>query len=218
MKSPASILLVDDHAMLRRMLAHRLGEEVDLRVVGSVSNAEAAITEAARLKPDIILMDIEMPGLTCFEAVRTIQVCSPESRVIFLSAFFHDRYIEQALAVRAWGYIVKSESEDVVVAAIRRVVSDLPYYSPEVQARLVIEGGAAKLTHASTSRASTLSDRELEVLRYLVRGMARKEIARTMHISGHTVNRHITNLMDKIGIRDRLELARYAIREGLAEA
>jgi len=215
---PISILVVDDHAMVRRMLTRRLDEETDMRVVASAGNASEAIVEAASLKPDIILMDIDMPGISCFQAVREIQICSPESRMIFLSAFFHDRHIEQAVAARAWGYIVKNESDEAVVAAIRAAVSGVPHYSPEVQARLVVEDGVARVTASPSSRASTLSDREKVVLRYLVRGMARKEIARAMQISTHTVNRHVANLMDKIGIHDRLELARYAIREGLEGA
>lgn len=218
MKKPASILLVDDHAMLRRMLGQRLDLEADLRVVAGVNNAGEAITEATRLKPDIIIMDIEMPGTTCFEAVRTIQACSPESRVIFLSAFSHDRYIEQAIAVRAWGYIVKSESEEVVIAAIRRVVSGLPYYSPEVEARLVVEDGAPRLTRTRAARSSALSERELGVLRYLARGLSQKEVAAAASVSIHTVHRHVTSIMKKLDIHNRADLVRYAIREGFVDA
>jgi len=215
---PISILIADDHSMVRRLLGGRLEAETDMTVVAAVNNADEATTEAIRLNPDIILMDIDMPGLSCFEAARTIREHSPRSRIIFLSAFFNDRYIEQAIAVQAWGYITKNEPEDSVLEAIRKVSGGIAYFSPEVKARIVVDSQGAKLASKGRSRASTLTEREMEVLRYLARGMAKKEIARIMHISVNTVNRHTTTLMAKLDIHDRVELARYAIREGLADA
>ncbi len=218
MTGTISIVLADDHAMVRGMLGKRLEGELDMTVVAAVGNADEAITEAFRLKPDIVLMDIEMPGLNCFEAARMIRAQRPDTRIIFLSAFFHDRYIEQAMDVQAWGYITKSEPEDSVIKAIRKVSAGVAYFSPEVQARIVVDSRGARFARLGRSRVSTLTDREMEVLRYLARGMAKKQIARTMHISVNTVNRHTTSLMTKLNIHDRVELARYAIREGLAEA
>lgn len=105
-----------------------------------------------------------------------------------------------------------------MIKAIRKVAAGLAYFSPQIQARIVVDSAGARLTHPQRSRVSTLTHRELEVLRYIARGMAKKEIARTMHISANTVSRHTTNLMTKLDIHDRVELARYAIREGLADA
>ena len=204
--------------MVRRLLGGRLGAEPDMTVAASVSNADEAIAEAIRLQPDIILMDIDMPGTSCFEAAGTIRRQLPDTRIIFLSAFFHDRYIEQAMAVQAWGYITKNEPEGSVLEAIRKVSAGVAYFSPEVKARIVVDSQGARLAYQGRSRVSILTKREMEVLRYLARGMAKKEIAHTMHISANTVNRHTTGLMAKLDIHDRVELARYAIREGLAEA
>jgi len=204
--------------MVRRLLGGRLEAEPDMTVAASVGNADEAIAEAIRLQPDIILMDIDMPGPSCFEAAGTIRRQLPDTRIIFLSAFFHDRYIEQAMAVQAWGYITKNEPEGSVLEAIRKVSAGVAYFSPEVKARIVVDSQGARLASRARSRVSTLTERETEVLRYLARGMAKKEIARTMHISVNTVNRHATSLMSKLDIHDRVELARYAIREGLAEA
>jgi len=215
---PLVILIADDHAMVRGMLKRRLDAEPDMTVAAAVSNADEAVTAVLRLNPDILLMDIEMPGSDSFGVARTIRERCPDTRIIFLSAFFHDRYIEQALAVQAWGYVTKSEPEDSVIRAIRKVAAGLAYFSPQIQARIVVDSAGARLTHPRRSRVSTLTHRELEVLRYIARGMAKKEIARTMHISANTVNRHTTNLMTKLDIHDRVELARYAIREGLADA
>jgi DNA-binding NarL/FixJ family response regulator len=156
--------------------------------------------------------------MLCFDAAKTIGTQCPHTRIVFLSAFFHDRYIEQAMAVQAWGYITKGEPEEAVVKAIHNVSAGVACFSPEVQRRIVVDAQGARLARKKQSRASTLSERELEVLRYLARGMTKKGIARTMHLSVNTVNRHTTNIMTKLDIHDRVELARFAIREGLAEA
>lgn len=218
MTKTISILLADDHAMLCGALARTLADEPDLEVVASVNTTDDAVHESARLQPDVVLLDIDMPGMVCFDAARRIQKLSPDSRVVFLSGFFHDRYIEQAIAVQAWGYIIKTESEVVVAEVVRNVVAGQTYFSPEVQSRLIIEGGVPRPARTRSSRASSLTEREIEVLRCVARGLSEKEIARTMHISPHTVHRHTTSIKNKLDIHNRVELARYAIREGLSEA
>ncbi len=218
MNRPISLLLVDDHALVREMLGDLLEREPGLSVVGTVSNADEAVARAILLKPSIILMDIDMPGLLCFDAAGTIQIQCPGTRIIFLSAFIHDRYIEQALAVKAAGYVTKSEPPDSIIRAIRAVAGGGSYFSPEVQARIVVNSDGARLATDQRSRTSTLSPRELEVLRYIARGLSQKEIAGIMYLSTKTVHSHCTNLMTKLDIHDRVELARFAFREGLAEA
>lgn len=218
MTKPISILLVDDHTLVRELLEDRLAGEPGMRVVGTVDNADAAVAEAIRHKPDIVLMDIDMPGLSCFEAARSLQRHCPETCIIFLSAFFQDCYIEQALAVEAAGYLTKSEAPESVIAAIRAAAAGKSYFSPEVQSRIVVGSNDTRLMEPRRSRASTLSNRELEVLRYLARGMSKKEIAKTIHVSVKTVERHCCNLMDRLDIHDRVALSRFAIHEGLAKA
>jgi DNA-binding NarL/FixJ family response regulator len=218
MNAPISILVVDDHVLVSRMLRDRLEMEPDMKVVGVVGNADDAVREALEHKPDVVLMDIDMPGLLCFDAARTIGARCPNTCILFLSAFFHDRYIDQALEVGACGYITKGEPPDTVVTAIRSAISGAAYFSPEVQSRIVIDERGAKLRDSGRSRLSTLTPREIEVLRYVARGMPNKEIGQTMHISVKTVDRHVVNLMAKLDIHSRVELTRMAIREGLAEA
>ena len=213
-----SILIVDDHALVRNMLAECVAASTDFRVAGVAGDAETAIHEAIRLRPDIVIMDIDMPGTVCFDAVRTIRARCPDTRVLFLSAFFHDRYIEQALAVEASGYVTKNEPPEVLLKAIRAVAAGESYYSPEVLARVVVTSEGVSLPESRRSRTHTLTERELEILRYLVRGLAKKEIAELMHISVNTVNRHSDSIMAKLDIHDRVQLACFAIREGLAEA
>ena len=218
MNRRVSLLLVDDHALMREMLGDRLQSEPDMVVVANVDNADRAVTEALKLKPDIILMDIDMPGMVCFDAARTIQDQCPNTRIIFLSAFFHDRYIEQALAVEAAGYLTKGEPPDAIISAIRDVASGRSHYSPQIRERIVVDTDGTRLAQKKRSRVSILTPREIEVLRYIARGMTEKGIAEIMHLSPKTVHCHTANLMKKLNIHGRVELARFAIREGLAEA
>lgn len=215
---PITILLADDHALVRSTLAAALGNASGLKVLGTTCDADSAVTECVRLKPQIVVLDIDMPGILSFEATRVIRQRCPDTRVLFLSAFYHDRYIEQALAVEASGYVTKNEPPEVLIDAIRAAASGASYYSPEVMSRIVVTSSGATLQADRRSRASTLTAREVEVLRYLARGLAKKEISRLMHISLNTVNRHSDSIMSKLDIHDRVQLACFAIREGLAEA
>ena len=218
MSERISVIVADDHGLVRDMLRERLSREPDIAVLGTASTADEAVALAVRLAPDIVVMDIDMPGRLCFDAARAIGARCPKTRVIFLSAFFQDRYIDQALAVQAYGYVVKTESPDAIVRAIRGVAAGSSYFSPEVQARIVVDRSGPRLAGEQRSRTSLLTPREIEVLRFLARGLSKQEIGRAMHISPGTVHRHTANLMDKLEIHDRVELTRYAIREGLAEA
>jgi DNA-binding NarL/FixJ family response regulator len=212
------VILADDHLLLRDMLAERLNALPDMRVVAACGNADEALVEARRHRPDVVILDIDMPGKLVFEAARAMRTELPDTRVLFLSAFFNDRFIEQALEVKAAGYLTKGEAPESVAQAIRKVHAGQVCFSPEVKRRIVIESDGVRLSSAPSTRIATLSNRELEVLRYLARAMSRKEIAQVMALSLHTVDRHTTNLMNKLDIHDRTRLCRFAIREGLAEA
>ncbi|MFI4860024.1 MAG: LuxR C-terminal-related transcriptional regulator [Phycisphaerales bacterium JB063] len=214
-----TILLADDHEMLMDSLADRLDKEPDLRVVGRVTDASLAVEAANRLEPTVVLLDIDMPGKVSFDAAREIIASHPDTRVIFLSAFFSDRYIEDALRSGCSGYVTKDESADRVVDAVRQAANDGAYYSPKVRDRLVVDPEKG-LTHedAGPTKSSTLTPREVEILRYIAQGMTKKEVAQQIHRSVSTVDKHVENVMRKLNIHDRVELARYAIREGLSEA
>lgn len=219
MSSTCKVLLVDDHAMFNEALGEHLARDPRFNVVGTVGNAEAAIEKALVCNPDVIVMDIDMPGLISFEAARTIDSLVSDARIIFLSAFTHDRYIEQALAVKARGYVTKGEKLERIVEAIRAVANGGTFFSKEVRERLTVESNGVRLAQKTFgTRVSELSDREVQVLRYIATGMSKKEIAKVMHISVKTVENHSTNLMGKLNIHDRVKLARFAIREGVAEA
>jgi len=213
-----TVLLADDHTLVLRMLGDRLAGEPGIQVVGCVGCAADAVAEAERLRPDVVILDIDMPGVTSFEAARTIRAGLPDTRLIFLSTFFNDAYIDQALAVEATAYLTKSEPPETVIQAIRGVMAGQRHFSPEVEARIVVDRGGVRLAGRGRSRASTLSNRELEILRYVARGLSQKEIAGLTSRSSKTVHKHCNNIMAKLDIHDRVELTRFAIREGLAEA
>lgn len=217
MEEPITIVLADDHALLRNMLASKLNAEPDMKVVASVADARSAALEAARHRPRIVVTDIDMPGVQCFAAARQIRIDSPNTRIIFLSAFLYDRYIHQALEVEAWGYLTKNEPPDEVVKAVRDVARSVTFFSPEVRSRIIFDSKGPRLAEARSSRASSLTAREVEVLQYLAQGLSKKEISSLMFVSAKTVDNHVTHIMNKLDIHDRVELTRFAIREGISE-
>lgn len=212
------ILLVDDHELVRTAIAGAIARLVGFEVVGQAASADEAMALALDLRPDLVLMDVDMPGVICFEAVARLRARMPELRVIFLSAYFHDHHIEGALRVGARGYVVKGGPLEVLFDALRAVSEGGEYYSREVRERLAFDGERPRLAEKTETRASTLSPREVDVLRYVARGLSKKEIARTMGLSVKTIEHHSASVMRKLDIHDRVELTRFAIREGLAEA
>ncbi len=209
------VLVVDDHAMVLSAIAGVIESTDDMEVVGACADADEAIAVALRERPDVLLMDIDMPGISSFDAARTIQSHLPAVRVVFLTAYPHDRYIEQAIALEASGFLTKNETPEAMLNGLREVARGHSCFSVEVESRLILDGGGARLASARGTRRSTLSIRELEVLRYIASGMTKKEIAGVMHLAVKTVDNHSTNLMSKLDIHDRVELTKYAIREGL---
>jgi DNA-binding NarL/FixJ family response regulator len=218
LQAPIRIVIADDHRVVRESIIEMLNAEPDFEVVGSGSDAEQALEIIQDTEPDIALFDIDMPGLTCFDAIRRLRRRQPRCKVVFLSAFFHDHYIQQAIALEARGYVTKCEPYKNLAQAIRQAAADRVYFSPEVRMRILADTAGAKLSHRSKTRLASLSPREVDVLRLLARGDTKKEIGRLLHISVKTVEGHTQSLMKKLDIHDRVALARYAIREGLAEA
>jgi DNA-binding NarL/FixJ family response regulator len=212
-----TVVLADDHALVRDMLSERLSRE-GMEVVALASSGDRAVELASSDPPDVVVLDIDMPGRSAFEAARQVLRVSPSTRVIFLSAFVHDRYVEQALEVGASGYLTKADPPQAIVDAIRRVNEGGTCFSPEVLDRMVIDRDGARLADGSSSRLGLLTDREREVLGYVAKGLSQRQIARLAGISVKTVQHHITSVMDKLEIHDRVELARFAIREGVVEA
>ena len=216
--APVTVMLADDHQLVGDALCALLASDESCRVVGTVTSAAEAVEMVSRLHPDVLLMDVSMPGLSSFEAARKILAAQPQMKVIFLSGFMNDEYIEEALAVGASGYLLKSEPRDRILSAIHEAHAGQTCFSDEVRSRIVNDGGERHIATKGKVRASQLTAREREVLEYIAKGLSTKEIASLLHVSARTVDNHRTHLMNKLDIHDRVDLARFAIREGIAEA
>jgi DNA-binding NarL/FixJ family response regulator len=217
--TPTRVLCVDDHAFVVEGLRSRLALESDLEWVGRLASAEHLVPEVQRTSPNIVLLDIEMPGPDPFGAMEDLHRQSPDVRVIMLSAYVRDHYIDAAVKAGAWGYLSKSDSPDTIIEAIRKVARGEFAFGPEVVDRCrLVKGQRGKRSAAPTSRLEALTAREQEILRMIGKGMSRGEIAQAIFRSPKTVDAHRTSIMEKLDIHDRVELARYAIREGLVEA
>ncbi len=213
-----TVVLADDHTLLRRAFAQMLMKTTSVVVCADVATTDEAIDACIRFLPTVVVLDIDIQGVDPFEAARIIRTRSPRTNVLFLSAFTQDRFIEAALDVGALGYITKSEPPEIAIEAILTVAEGKVYFSQKVQSRIVICADGARLKVESATRASTLTIRELEVLRYIAKGMSKKDVARLMHLSIKTIENHTANIMRRLDIHDRVELARFAIRERIVEA
>lgn len=211
------ILIVDDHRLYREGLRMQLESESDFAVVGEAGDAEQGLSLALELQPAIVLMDIAMPGVSCFESMRRIHESLPNTRVIVLSGHKHDEQIGQALQAKAWGYAIKEEGFVQVRGAIRDVMAGKLSYAPQVLDRIRTEEGELRLEGPSDTLLNSLTPRERELLVLLGQGYSLKEAGQALHVSYKTVDKHKANLMKKLNIHDRVELARYAIREKLVE-
>jgi DNA-binding NarL/FixJ family response regulator len=215
---PIPVFIVDDHQIVSDLLGERLSKTGDFEVVGHARDAESAIGAVLEHpQTQILLMDIKMPGMDCFEATRELMRRLPELAVVFLSGEAHDCDIEQALSVGARGYLMKDADFGKLHEALLEIARGGESFSEKVVARLARDERGRPIFNGTT-KFSGLTPRELEVLKVLARGHSKKEVAQMLSISVKTVEHHTSSLMDKLEIHDRVELARYAIREGLADA
>lgn len=219
---PIRVLCVDDHAFLVEGLRARLSMSNDMEFVGRLASAEDLVEECKRAVPDIVLMDIEMPGPDPFEAVEDLRRQMPPVRVIFLSAYVRDHYIDAAVNAGAWGYLCKDDEPEAIIRAIRDVAGGAFVFGPNVMGRCSVKKPAARngagASPQPSSKMKTLTAREQQILRMIGKGMSRAEIAKALHRSPKTVDAHRAAIMEKMDIHDRVELALYAVREGLVEA
>jgi two-component system response regulator NreC len=207
------VLVVDDHAVVRTGLRRVLDAEPDIETVGEAPNAERAVFEAMAHKPDVVLMDVVMPGKSGIEIIPTLQQNAPQAKVLVLSMQDDPRYLREAFAAGASGYVLKEAADTEVVDAVRAVAAGERYVHPVLGARLV-EAEAAERRRADED---PLSEREREVLRLLALGHTNQEIAKLLYISVRTAETHRAHVMQKLRLSSRAELVRYALSEGLLE-
>ena len=207
------VLIVDDHAVLRSGLHLLLDAQSDIEVVGEAGDVKEAVFETRDKKPDVVLMDVVMPGQTGIEGVPLVLKEAPEAKVLVLSMQDDPRYVHEAFAAGAAGYILKEAVDAEVVGAIQRVASGDHYVHPALGARLIAAEAEAK----AREEADPLSDREREVMRLLALGHTNQEIAKMLYISVRTAETHRAHIMQKLRLSTRAELVRYAIDQGLLE-
>jgi two-component system, NarL family, response regulator NreC len=207
------ILLTDDHTLFRQGLRTLLAAEPDIEIVGEASNASDAITFAQELRPDVVLMDVGMSGLSSFEATRQIRKQRAETRVIFLSMYDDEDYLSESVEIGASGYILKESPADQLVSAIREVHRGGNYLSPRLLARLVDDFRVQNRSSLRQPRFGTLTKREREIMKLLAEGKSVKEAATEFNLSVKTVEAHKFNLMRKLDIHNKAQLVQYAIQK-----
>ena len=207
------VLIVDDHAVVRAGLRRLLDAEPDIETVGEAPNADRAVFEALESRPDVVLMDLVMPEKSGIEGMPAVLQAVPEARVLVLSMQDDPRYVREAFAQGASGYVLKEAADTEVVEAVRQVAGGQRYLHPALGARLLESEARQRDEEAS----DPLSEREREVLRLLALGHTNQEIAKMLFISVRTAETHRAHIMQKLRLGTRAELVRYAIDQGLLD-
>jgi DNA-binding NarL/FixJ family response regulator len=200
-----SVLLVDDHSLVRRGFRRMLEDEPDIRVVGEASDGEEAVKLARSLKPEVIVMDCALPGMNGLQATRKILQSLPQTLILMLSMHTEETWVRQAVDAGARGYVLKNAMDLELSSAIRRMV----------KGETVLDGQLSKQQVLKGERNAGLTPREVEILQLICDGKSNKEIASQLELSANTVAVHRANIMDALGIHKTAELVVYAIRNGL---
>lgn len=214
------VLLVDDHALVRQGLAMFIEMQPDMEVAGEGSNGIEAVEMAVTVAPDVILLDLVMPGMNGVEATRRILESNPGAHILILTSFGDDDQVFPAIRAGAQGYLLKDIQPTDLVKAIRETAQGKAQLHPDIARRLMEAVSSDQLPHSSklTTRPKDLeglTERELEVLEQIARGLTNREIAEKMVISEKTVKTHVSNLLDKLGLEDRTRAAIWALKHGL---
>jgi DNA-binding NarL/FixJ family response regulator len=214
--NPTRILLADDHALVRRGVRLILDQEDDLTVIAEAADGAEAVELARADPPDLAILDIAMPRTTGLQAAREMVRRQPGLRILFLTMYDNEQYFFEALRVGAAGYVLKSVADRDLVEACHAAMRDEPFLYPGAVTALVRDY-LERARDGAGIPARAVTDREEEVLKLVAEGHSTREIAELLFISAKTVERHRSNIFAKLGLRDRLELTRYAIRAGLIE-
>ena len=213
-----SVLIVDDHQMMRDALVNILERHKDIKVIGQASDGRDGAEKAATLKPDVVTLDVAMPNLNGLDAARSIRRRSAATRILMVTAYEDDLYIQHALEAGVDGFVSKKQAAETLATAVREVAKGLKAFSPEVKRRMAQyekTDGGRKLMRRKTD---TLTERETEVLQLIAEGNANKQTADKLGISIKTVEKHRQSAMNKLHIHDTAGLTRYAIAAGLVES
>ena len=210
------VLLVEDHVVVRQGIKALLSDEPDIEIVGEADNGRDALTLVAQLQPDIVLMDISMPGLNGIEATRQIRQQFDLIKVVILSMYASEEYVFQVLRAGASGYVLKQSDSSEVLTAIRAAVAGGSFLSPSISRTVIDDYVQRAESRGQGNDLDLLTSREREVLQLLAEGASNREIAEQLSISIKTVETHRSNMMNKLDVKNKTELVRYAIRKGWA--
>jgi len=214
-----SVLLADDQELVREGLRMMLEAEGDISVVGEAGNGKEALAEARRLDPDVVLMDVRMPELDGIEATRRLVEAGARARILVLTTFDLDEYVYQAMKAGASGFLLKDARREQLAGAVRTVAHGDSLLAPSITRRLIEDFCSRPLPGAGLPEvAADLSQRELEVLRLLARGLSNAEIAHELYVSETTVKSHVARVLMKLGLRDRVQVVVLAYESGLIRA
>ena len=205
MQKKITVLLVDDHSLVRRGFRRMLDDEPDMEVVGEAGDGEESVKLAKQLRPRVVVMDCALPGMNGLDATRQIVEENPETAVLMLSMHSESTWVRQAIEAGAKGYVLKNAMDLELGAAIRKIAAGETVFDPKVEQKTALRG----------ERSAALTQRELEVLQMIVDGKSNKEIANALDLSANTVAVHRANIMNTLGIHKTAELVVYAIRTGL---
>jgi two-component system NarL family response regulator len=218
---PIRVLIVDDHALFRRGLQMVLAEEADIEVVGEASDGAEAVEKAGQALPDVVLMDIRMPRSSGIEACRAMKELSPSAKIVMLTISDEEEDLFEAIRAGAMGYLLKDIPYDEVADVVRAVHGGQSLINPSMAAKLLAEFAAMATRDGSEPAeqvpAPRLTDREIEVLKLVARGMNNRDIAKELFISENTVKNHVRNILEKLQIHSRMEAVMIAVRENLIE-
>jgi len=209
------VLIVDDQALVRAGFRMILEAQPDLEVVGEAGDGSAAIDAVRTLRPDVVLMDIRMPGVDGIEATRRLTEAGAQSRIVILTTYDLDEYVFDALAAGASGFLLKHVPPEELVRGVRVAASGEALLAPSITKRLIEEFARQRAPVRAGTDLKTLTDRELEVLRLLGRGLSNPEIARELQVGEATVKTHVAHVLDKLELRDRVQAVIFAYEIGL---
>lgn len=219
MTAPIRVLVVDDHDLVRDGMAAILAADPAIEIVGEAADGPAAVEVARKVEPDIVLMDVEMPGGDGLTATRSILTSCPTTRVLMLTMFDLDEYVFQALRVGASGFLLKTTPSSKLVDAVKACAAGETLLAPSVMHRLIttyVQHPPAPQIEPNSGPLRTLTPRELDVLRAIARGLSNAEIGTELYLAEATVKTHITRILAKLGLRDRVQAVVLAYETGLA--
>jgi len=213
--SKIGVLIADDHAILRQGLKQILELEKDITVIAQASNGDEAIKLARSLKPDVILMDINMPGTSGLQAIKTLKEEKNPSKIVVLTIHEDREYLFKTIQMGAEGYVLKDAEPDVLIDAIKSVYAGQTYIQANMTKELVKEFNRITLHEKEKKNECNLTNREIEVLELIAEGMINKEIAKKLYISEKTVKNHVSNIFKKLNVADRTQAAIYAFKHNI---